>query len=367
MASKSDMRIATFGGVIALGLALLCPAAALSQDTGAAPHTFTVGVIEAPPFATKAAGGPWTGLSVELWQAVALRLGAPFTFQQYDSLNLAIEALQKGEIDILPFLNVNVRYEDRFDFSHAYLRSGLTIAVPAEPPARRGLQVIQFLYSRVFIGAMLFLVCLSLIAGTILWALERRANPEMFDTRFPQGIGQGLWWAVVTMTTVGYGDKAPRTAGGRIVATIWMLASLILIAVFTAHITASMTVSELRGKVSGFNDLPNVRVGSGAQSDAAQYLTSHGISVTPFPSMNEGLQALTEHRIDAFVQNEAVLKHLVMTAFPGQINVIPGTFDHYFVSFAFAERSPYRKPINKALLKFMSTEDWDRLLQRYLE
>jgi len=367
MAPKSKTRAGIFLGMIAVYLAMGWFAPAYSQSPTDMPPTFRVGIIEAPPFATQSADGQWSGLSVELWRGVAQRLNASFTLVQYDSLRQAVEALARGEIDLFPFLNISMRYEDQVDFSHAYLRSGLGIAVPVEPPARRFLQVVEFLYSRVFIGAMLFLVCLSLIAGTVLWALERRTNPDMFDARFPHGIGQGLWWALVTMTTVGYGDKAPRTAGGRIVATIWMLASLILIAVFTAHITASMTVSELRGKVSGFNDLVHVRVGSNAQSDAALYLVSHGVSVIPFPSMQEGLRALADHRIDAFVQNEAVLKSIVMTDFPGKVHVIPGTFDHYFVSIAFKERSPLRKPINKAMLKFMSTDDWDRMLQRYLE
>ena len=367
MAPKVKYRSAALSGLLIVCLAAISPSPGFSQSDTDAAHTFRVGVIEAPPFATQSADGQWTGLSIELWQGVAQRLNAAFTLVRYDSLHQAVTALAAGEIDLLPFLNVSVRYEDQVDFSHAYLRSGLAIAVPVEPPAHRILQVVQFLYSRVFIGAMLFLVCLALIAGAILWALERRTNPEMFDARFPHGIGQGLWWALVTMTTVGYGDKAPRTAGGRILATVWMLASLILIAVFTAHITASMTVSELRGKVSGFNDLVHVRVGSNAQSDAALYLVSHGVSVIPFASMQEGLLALADHRIDAFVQNEAVLKTIVMADFPGKVHVIPGTFDHYFVSIAFKERSPWRKPINKAMLKFMNTDDWDRLLQRYLE
>lgn len=54
---------------------------------------------------------------------------------------------------------------------------------------------------------------------------------------------------MVTMTTVGYGVKAPRTPGGRIVALIWMFANIFLVTVSTAAITSSLTVGELSGKV----------------------------------------------------------------------------------------------------------------------
>ena len=96
---------------------------------------------------------------------------------------------------------------------------------------------------------------------------EGRRNRDMFGAGAIKGIGHGIWWAAVTMTTVGYGDKAPQTLGGRIVAIIWMFASIILISSFTASITTSLTISELSGKVRGSRDLPTVRVGSVAQSE----------------------------------------------------------------------------------------------------
>jgi ABC-type amino acid transport substrate-binding protein len=85
-------------------------------------------------------------------------------------------------------------------------------------------------------------------------------------------------------------------------------------------------------------------------------LTKHGIAVMPFESLQEGMKAVAGKKIDALVQNEMVLKYLVKTEFPGQVQVIPGIFDEYFVSIALQRKSSLRKPINKALLKFMKTE-----------
>jgi voltage-gated potassium channel len=75
---------------------------------------------------------------------------------------------------------------------------------------------------------------LVLIAG----GLARIVEPAVFTS-----LGVAYWWAVVTVTTVGYGDIVPESAGGRLVATMLMLTGLGLIPILT-----SVTVSILLGK-----------------------------------------------------------------------------------------------------------------------
>lgn len=52
-------------------------------------------------------------------------------------------------------------------------------------------------------------------------------------------LGQGLWWSVQTVTTVGYGDHVPTTVAGQLVAAVVMLLGLAFLAVITAAITSS--------------------------------------------------------------------------------------------------------------------------------
>ena len=75
---------------------------------------------------------------------------------------------------------------------------------------------------------------LVFIAG----ALARLVEPDVFTS-----IGLAYWWAVVTVTTVGYGDVVPESTGGRIVGTMLMLTGLGLIPTLT-----SVVVSTLIGK-----------------------------------------------------------------------------------------------------------------------
>ena len=188
----------------------------------------------------------------------------------------------------------------------------------------------------------------------------------MFGGGTLRGVGHGIWWAIVTLTTVGYGDKTPKTLGGRMVALIWMFCSVILIASFTAAITASFTVVELKGKVRGLSDLPGVRVGSLTQSQSLDFLAKRGIAVLPYENVQGGLQAIVDKKIDAFVFNEAVLKDLVRTEFPGRVHVLAGTFDHYYVSMAMTPGSPLREPLNRALLEITAKDDWLKLVELYI-
>jgi polar amino acid transport system substrate-binding protein len=58
-------------------------------------------------------------------------------------------------------------------------------------------------------------------------------------------LNEGIYWAVVTMTTVGYGDKAPKTPIGRFIAVLWMLGGLALISLLSTSLVARMTADRV--------------------------------------------------------------------------------------------------------------------------
>lgn len=82
----------------------------------------------------------------------------------------------------------------------------------------------------------LITVCLFfvVIAGFIGWALETRTNKEQFSRHFLIGWFEGVWWSFVSMTTVGYGDKAPKSVPARLFAVLWILIGITTFSMITA-------------------------------------------------------------------------------------------------------------------------------------
>ena len=64
----------------------------------------------------------------------------------------------------------------------------------------------------------------------------------------------GVWWAVVTVTTVGYGDVYPTTVGGRIVAIVLMLTGIGFLAVLTATVSSRFVKQERSEETTTITD-----------------------------------------------------------------------------------------------------------------
>ena len=87
----------------------------------------------------------------------------------------------------------------------------------------------------VFLGTLLIIVVLQ---GALLYYLEHGVN-EQFSS-----IPRAIYWAIVTLTTVGYGDIAPVTVGGQFIASLLMLLGYGIIAVPTGIVTAEVARAE---------------------------------------------------------------------------------------------------------------------------
>jgi voltage-gated potassium channel len=92
-------------------------------------------------------------------------------------------------------------------------------------PAMRSLLDVLYRERRALVGCFVILIGATLIAASIMHVVERHAQPDKFGT-----IPDAMWWAIVTLSTIGYGDVIPATALGRIVGTITIFVGLIMVA-----------------------------------------------------------------------------------------------------------------------------------------
>lgn len=352
--------------LVFLGLAWPLSAAGAASPGNNIPETLRVGVMDLPPFIMQNQSEEWGGLGYDLLHAVARELGTRLELVSLDSIGQMREALTGGKLHLLPMGIVTERLEQHYDFSNAYYQSGSAIVIQTEGSGHTVISFVEAMLLLLFPRAAGLLVLVWLVAGLLVWMFEKKHNPKMFGKNLFAGVGHGIWWAAVTMTTVGYGDKAPKTLGGRCVAVIWMFMSIILISIFTATVTTSLTVGELGGKVRGFRDLPQVRVGTLEGSQQFDYLAKADISAVAYNSIEDGLLAVSDNELDAFVHDAAIVKYLVKKAYFEHLHVLPDVFNKHYVSMVLPEGSQLREPLNRALLKVMEKDQWKDLLNIYL-
>ncbi|WP_169311496.1 potassium channel family protein [Desulfobacca acetoxidans] len=87
---------------------------------------------------------------------------------------------------------------------------------------------------------------LSAVLGLIILGGLGFAFQELGEGSFRERFGRGIWWAVVTITTVGYGDVVPQTIGGRLVGVGLMIAGLISLSLVTATIASIFIERKIR-------------------------------------------------------------------------------------------------------------------------
>ncbi len=340
-------------------LALLVPATAAAQD-GA---EMRIATREAPPFAMKDDDGRWQGLAIELWRAVAEENGYDYTLVETDLPDM-IGGVASGEYDAsVGALTITQAREEDVDFSHPFYATGFGIAVRKEPASYFSL--IGKFFSWDFMKTLAVLVAMLTVVGVLFWLAERKRNSDEFASD-AKGIGSGFWFAAVTMTTVGYGDKAPRTPAGKIVALIWMFTALLIISTITGMIASSLTADRLEGAVTGPGDLNGVRVGTISDSAGEEWLARDGIRSTGFSKVSDGLAALGAGEIDAFVHDDPLLRYSVGRGELGDLRVLPGSFGRQDYGIALPEDSPLREDVNIALLRHIESDDWLAHITRQL-
>jgi ABC-type amino acid transport substrate-binding protein len=344
---------------VGLGVALFLLLPAGAQES----RELVVVTKLAEPFSMQEADGTWTGLSIELWEEVARRLDLTFRYQEA-TLEEMLDRVEVSQADVaVAALTVTSDREARMDFTHPYLSSGLGIAVKTNPAGWWKGTVLR-MFSFAFLQAVGALLLILLAFGLLIWLVERRRNPEQFGGSGMKGLLEGLWWSAVTMTTVGYGDRAPITGIGRAIAVVWMFASVIVISGFTGAIASSLTMQQLESRIQGPEDLPGARIGSVEASTSADWLRSNRLSFQDQGTVREGIAALARGELDAVVYDAPMLQYLIATR--KGLQVLPKILERQDYAFAVPRQSGLRESLNRALIEILTEPRWQQILSRYL-
>ncbi len=350
------------GRLVGLVLGSLLAAVSLAS---AQEQPLVVGTKEAEPFVLRSPTGAWRGISIDLWRSIAADLELEFELRELE-LDELLAGLADGSVDIgVAALTVTEDRETRFDFTHPYYSSGLGIAIAAEPEEGI-LRVLARIEFSAFVKALTALLGIVWIAGALVWLFEHRRNPDQFGGSAIRGMGEAFWWSAVTMTTVGYGDRTPKTFGGRLFALIWMFTGVVIISGFTAGIASTLTVGQLQTDITGPKDLGRYSVGTVSGTTSEAWLDRNSVRTLAFPNVRAGLEAVARGEHKAMVYDAPILRYLAATEFGGRIGVLPHILERQVYAFGLPAGSSLREPINRSLLRHTASSSWPILLKGYL-
>ena len=324
-------------------------------------NTLRVATRETPPFSYKDKDGKWKGISIELWKDIARANDYKFTIQE-TTLEDFLKGIKNNKYDVgVGGITITSDRTKEMTFSQPFISSSMGIAYM--DTGNPWMDVLGKFLSVTFLRIVLALAAVLLLAGFVVWLFERKRNEE-FGGKTHKGLGSAFWWSAVTMTTVGYGDKSPRTAGGRIVGLLWMFTSVIILTSFTAAIVSSLTLASTKTEVT-IASMKSRRVGTIPDSIAADILKKNNIKAVKFNSCKEMADALSKHKVDYIVYDLPMLR-FYGTNYGPQFTV--EALKKYRMDYGFVVqlKSPLLKPINIELLSIIHQPAWQTLKIRYL-
>lgn len=252
------------------------------------------------------------GISIEIWEQIAEEKDWNYQYESFNSVNEALESLKARKLDVVVGpVSINSQRVEHFRFSQPFYQSSLAIAYQKGSFSIWNLVKMLFSY-KLLIAIGIFLIILTIV-GTMLWLAERKASPDQFPAEPAKGIGTGMWLAIVTMSTTGYGDKAPITLAGRIIAGTWMIVSIISATSMVAGIASVLTFSNFQGTtINNIEQLNGKKVASVSGSPSIDFLKEYNVNTVKVSNLSAAMKKLNEKKVDAVVYDRPQLMYYLM-------------------------------------------------------
>ena len=312
----------------------------------------------------------YLGFEVDLIRLVAARLGMEAEIYVVDTVAKQMDDMARGLADVgLGGVSVTGSREEVVDFSLPVLDTGLTIMTPTQGSQGLGDRIASFLGAIASSDLPWLLVVFGvavLVSAHLIWWLERHQNSD-FAVPYGRGIWDSFYWSVVTMSTVGYGDKVARGHLGRVFALIWIALGTLVFASFTAAIASSLAVNELRGEIAGPSDLLGHKIATVPYTAAAGYLSGLGVGPVLVDEIDEAYDLLGAGEVDAIVFDAPILHFHASRRGEGEVTTVGPIFEKIQYAFMVAERdAELRERIDLVLLELIESGVYRQVRDHWL-
>jgi len=322
-----------------------------------------VGVTNFPPLSTDVRG-LFSGFEIEFWERIAKECSLKFRYQKIGFKD-AFNELRKRKIDVaLGGITRNQEREQMFDFTYFTLESGLLILTNEKNKAGFFRTLYFFLKHgyRKMLWAIIAILFFIAACGNFLWLIERGGA---FSQKYIPGIFEALWWTIVTITTVGYGDYIPQSWAGKMAASAVVIIGYVFFAFFVAEITSLITLGRMRSEIESQADLPGKKVAAIRDTTSVKTLHRIGAKVIPVAKIENAYKKLEKDEVDAIVYDAPALMYYVKNSGSKNLSVKGDIFDPQTYAFMVREKDPLREKFNQAMLGLRDSGYYDWLYKKW--
>ncbi|HEY9803266.1 MAG TPA: transporter substrate-binding domain-containing protein [Leptolyngbyaceae cyanobacterium] len=353
-----------WGLVCGILVLLLVGSPVRSQQPNPQPASLVLATRAIPPFVFDDKG-ELSGFSIDLWRSIAKEIGTEFKFVEYPTVADLLSSVESGKANAgIAAISITAERQQKFDFSLPMFNGGLQILV-RNPKLNSGsaLNILSLFFSITLLQVIGLALLLMVIAAHIIWLFERHHPEAMIPKSYFPGIFKACWWAAATLAT--QADEMPKGVISRVLAIIWMFIGVLFVAYFTAVATTSLTVQQLQADINSIEDLRGRLVATTTGSTAATYLKENRISIIEVPKIEQAYEALESKKADAVVFDAPVLLYYAANQGQGRVEVVGSIFREENYGIVLPNNSPYRKPINSALLKLKENGTYQLLYDKW--
>ncbi len=330
-----------------------------------------VGVAGSAPFVIKD-GNKFKGISLDIWQQIVRDQGFDYELISQPRVQSGLEAVANGDLDLLigPISITPKRLETiKIEFTQPIFFVQIGLVIPKQPPS---------LWSRVkpFFGvaalSSVFGLCILLfVVGNLIWLVERHQNPQQFPPKYLNGVSNGTWFALVTLTTVGYGDRAPVTKAGRLIAGIWMLIALIALSSITAGLASALTVSlsELAAseRFTNPNDLQGARIAVVSDTSSVEWGESYQAQLLATEDLEKAIELVVSGQAEGAIFDRPALRYYLSRHPRLKLRLASFALGIETYGFVLPENNSIERDINVVLLEMHQQQQMRAIANKWLK
>jgi polar amino acid transport system substrate-binding protein len=342
---------------------------AAAQAPAAVPASGKIRVVtrNLEPFSFEKEGRR-VGYAAELWDQLAREMKLDYEVQVVGTAQEMIDALKNKTADVgVGAISVTSKREAIIDFSQPFYESGLQVLVAGASGsfADNIFALVKNLFNIELIGAFILLMGTMFVISHLVWRYEYKVNADMWPEDYKRGLWESFWWTVCTLLVGGADNKGPIGVGGRIVAIIWMLLSIVLVSLLTASFTTTLTINTLKGDINGPGDLPGRKVATVKGSTTETWLTTKGAKVVTFANPAECVAALKSGDVAAVVYDAPVLQYEAAKLNDDKLQMVGPVFERQNYAFALQQDSLLRERMDLGLLQLTEQGVGNELRKKY--